>query len=104
MTVVPVVPAVRVRRLDRAVRLEPRLGVGAKLRDVLEQHLRLGETADEQLEEEALARTGLDRLEPVVEARRPARVMRVELFVGTRRLRHDRRCASPSFTSRGKTA
>ena len=67
VAVEPVVPAVRVRRLDRAQPREPLFGVGGELRDVLEQHLRRRQAADEQLQEEGLACARLDRLEPSVE-------------------------------------
>src|SRR6476646_8377629 len=62
--VVPVVAAVRVRGLDLAIERETRLCVRPKLRHVLEQDVRRRELADEELEKEGLARSGLDLLEP----------------------------------------
>src|SRR5262249_4749164 len=96
-----------VRRLDLAIRGEPLGRVGAELGDLLEQDLGGAETADEELEVEALRRARLDRLEPGVERAAAGRGNRVELLVGPRRLRAAApapRRARPARSSRGRTA
>src|SRR5207302_9575779 len=86
MTVEPVMSPAGVRPLDLAIAGEPFLEVGAELLDVVELDFRRRETADEELEEERLARAGDDRLEPGVECAAPVACDAVQLLVGPRRL------------------
>src|SRR2546422_6920651 len=83
-------PAVRIRALDRAVLDETGLGVGAELFDVAQQHLRRGQSADEELEEERVACAGLDGLEPRVQCGLSVARDAVHMLVGAGRLRQPR--------------